>query len=250
MTFSAGTMAESGTQARALIRHLMMMKKRFAVVSIAEPQGATYAVQICSDLAKQYGYHYGTDWISFGYQLQTPVFYKSFAHDIPAAIGADGVESKPVASFPIMKGIHNANDLAMFIDVTASDSVWYWVQLVQPATQPRLKIGYACTGIGISEAYPYLDSGQIVGMMPGLKGGADYETLVDNLQLKEYRAGRVARPTFDYAAPVSLKLPMAGRKLMFVEGPAHLTIILFILFGNIGMLVARARARKAGKEKA
>lgn len=246
MTFSAGTMGENGNQARAILRHLMIQKKRFAIISIAEPQGAEYSKAIVSDIAKQYGYRYGEDWISFGYQLSSIAFYKAFIRDIPNVIPTDGVNNEKITSYPIMQGIKSVKDVAMLIDITASASVYNWLQYVQPATQPRLPIGYACTGIMATEALPYLESGQLAGMLPGLKGAADYESLVDKLEAREIKAGHLQH-AYNPDAPTSLRLPAPAVKLMFTQGTAHIAIILFILIGNIGLLLTRYRARSAGK---
>lgn len=247
MTFSAGTMGENANQARAIIRHLMLRHKKFAIISIAEPQGAEYSRRMVTDIAKQYNYEYGKDWISFGYKINSLAFYKAFTKDIYSIVPTDGVEAKPLRSFPIMQGINSANDIALEIEITASASVYNWIQLVQPATKPRMKIGYACTGIMATEAYPFLDSGQMVGLLPGLKGAADYEKLVDDLETREYRAGRITH-LFNPDAPASLKLPPPARRLMFTQGAAHLVIILFIILGNVGLLITKRRARLAEKE--
>ena len=54
VTFAANTLAENGNQMRALVRHLMLTHKRFAVVAVGEPQGAAQGPRIVKDLAAQY----------------------------------------------------------------------------------------------------------------------------------------------------------------------------------------------------
>lgn len=235
-TFSAGTLAENANQFRALIRHLMLEKKRFAIISVGETQGARYGLGITQGIAKQYGYKYGTDWISFGYQLSTLAFYKTFIRDVPTAVDIDGLMQQPIAKFPIMKDIHSASDIALLVEVTASSSVFDWIQYVQPATTPHMKIGYACTGVMGTEAYTYLDSKQLVGMMLGLKGATDYETLVDALEAKELEAGVLKKP-FDYEIRSDVVLPDPARKLMFTLTTAHIVIIIFIFIGNFAVLL-------------
>jgi len=249
--FAAGTIAENGTQMRSLVRHLMLTHKRFATISVGEPQGATYGPAIAGDLAKQYGYEYGKDWIDFGYQFNTLAFFMSFPRDIPGQIKTDGQENKPITSFPIMQGIRNINDVAMHVEITASASVYDWMQYVQPKSNPRLPIGYACTGVMAADAYPYLDSGQLIGMMPGLKGASDYEALVDKLQTQEEAAGHV-KHHYDPNAITSIPaFPPPARNLMYSQSAAHIVIILFIIFGNVGLLLSRRLAKKsAAKEEA
>jgi hypothetical protein len=250
-TFENDTLTENGNQARAIIRHLMLRRKKFAVVNVRAPQGVLNSKAIVGDLAKQYGYTYGTDWIHFGYKLGGLVFLRPIIRDIPSAVQQDGIEKKPITSFPIMQNVRTINDIGMVVEVTASNSVFDWIGLVQPYTQPRLKIGYACTGVMTAEAYPYLDSGQISGIMPGLKGAADYEQLVNALEAKvadgqireglrpeKYDDSKVGRGLLQYSA----------MRLMPAQDWAHLTVLLFIILGNIGMWVmsGRAKKRKAG----
>ena len=235
MTISAGSKAENWNQARAIMRHLMLAHKRFAVFSF-DQQGVELTYQMALDLAKHYHYHYGTDWIHLGYSLGTTAFFKGISKNLPEAFGNTDINGDPLVKFPIMKGINTANNIAVLVEVTASSSLGEWMGLVQPATKPRLKLGYACTGISAAEAYQYLDSGQLVGMLPGLKGASDYETLVDN-QEREL----IPDPKLRYNPKLSTTLPMPApaRVLMFPEGMAHLLVILLIILGNIGLLLSR-----------
>jgi hypothetical protein len=237
--FSGSTIGESGNQARAIIRHLMLSRKRFAVMAVSEPQGAMLGKTITQDLAKHYGYRYGVDWIDFDYQVGTLAFFKAFPKNIPGTVKVDGIEHKPLTAFPIMRGIRTIDDVAMLVEVTASASVFDWIQIVQPTSNPRLIIGYACTGVMAAEAYPYLDSGQLVGMMPGLKGAADYEKLVDDLE-REVRGGQ---QLFDPEKMGAVGMASSARELMFTQGAAHLLIIFFIVLGNVGLVLARRRIR-------
>jgi len=244
-TFSPSTMGESGNQLRALLRHLMLQHKRFALISVGEFQGAILGYSIAQEIADQYGYQYGKDWISLGFQLNSTAFYISFPRDIPGVVGKD-YTGRRLREFPIMQGIKTVrDDIALFVDVTASASVYNWIMDVQG--RHPLKIGYACTGVMTAEAYPYLDSGQLVGVLPGLKGAADYEQLVDELEQKQLATGEMTH-AFDYTKGQVIITP--ARKLMFTQNIAHLVIILFIILGNIGLVLSRRRAKTDAKENA
>lgn len=247
--YSASTLGENGTQERAVIRHLMLRHLHFATLSVGEPQGAKYGPAIATDLAKRYGYVYGRDWIDFGFQLNTLAFFMSFPRDIPGTVQVDGQLQKPLASFPVMQGIKTIKDVALLSEFTASASVFDWMQYVQSKTKPRLKIGYGCTGVMAAEAYPYLDSGQLFGMMPGLKGAADYEKLVDNAEAKALTAGQIPDPKIPAVVTSIPSFPAQARILMFTQSAAHLVIILFILFGNLAMLLSRRQAKKSTEQE-
>ena len=247
--FEAGSLGENGNQARVLLRHLMLAHKRFAIYSIA-PQGTKIGHALAENIARQYGRAYGTDWIDFGYVNMPFAFYKTIISDIPQAVPVDAMLQKPIGSFPIMKGIKSTKDVSLFVEVTTYGVLDDVIAIVQPATKPRLNVGYACTGINATSAYTYLDSGQLVGMMPGLKGAADYEKLVDNLEDQEIKTSQpfAVANKFDYNAPTALRLPDPARKLMFTQGAAHIVILLFILIGNVGLILTRLRARAREKK--
>ena len=69
--------------------------------------------------------------------------------------------------------------------------------------------------------YPYLNSGQLMGIMGGLLGAAQYEQLCDNPGL----------------AADGMRVQLFG----------HMVIILFILIGNIGYFMSRAARKREGR---
>ena len=77
-------------------------------------------------------------------------------------------------------------------------------------------IGCGCTAVSAPTLYTYLQTNQMVGMLGGLKGAADYETLVG------IKGGQAVRGM----APQSV---------------AHLVIILFIIIGNVAYFSQRKK---------
>jgi len=248
-TFANNTIGENGNQARAVFRHLMLRHKRFAVLAVSEPVGAEIGRIIPTSLAKRYGYVYGRDWIDFGYQVGTLAFFKSFPLDIPGNVKVDAVNHKPLDQYEIMRGIKTIQDnVALHIELTASASLFDWMMIVQPMTRPRLKIGYGCTGVMAAEAYPYLDSGQLIGMLPGLKGAADYERLVDELEMR-LKPG-ITADQLSFASIPRISLYHSARYLMFAQNAAHIFVILLIILGNLGMFLTKRQAKPVSKEAA
>ena len=192
-TFSASTLPENGNQLRALLRHLVLTHHPFALMAL-DPNGATLGQQIAADVTGQYHAVYGRDWINFGYlYVGSAGFFKGFPKDIPGWVKVDATLNKPLtgANFPIMQGVTGFNhSVSMLVEITASASVYDWMFIVQPATQPRLKIGYACTNVMTTDAFQYLSSGQLSGLMAGLKGAADYEQLDDELEASLVKGGQ------------------------------------------------------------
>ncbi|MFQ6676547.1 MAG: hypothetical protein ACE5LH_09435, partial [Fidelibacterota bacterium] len=74
------------------------------------------------------------------------------------------------------------------------------------------------TSIQVNEVIPYVNSGQVKGIIAGMPGAAEYEALI-------HQAGM-------------------GQAGMDAQSIAHVVIVLFIIFGNITFYIERKRARK------
>jgi hypothetical protein len=87
---------------------------------------------------------------------------------------------------------------------------------MQPETGTDIASG--CTAIIGPEMYSFLDSGQLVGMMEGLSGAAQYEYLI----------GYEGRGTRGQGS----------------QNLAHFWIIAMMVLGNVGYVFQRRRERK------
>src|ERR1051325_3533861 len=118
-------------------------------------------------------------------------------------------KSVPISQLPIMQGVHAfgpGGQISMLIDVTGAATIDSWYQFVGPT---GAKIGLGCTAVMAPEQYPFLDSGQLSGLLTGMKGAAEYEQLV--------------------GAPGTGSTMMAGQSF------AHLYIFILILLGNLSV---------------
>jgi len=214
--WASGTRGEQQWQTQAIFTHLMKRHIKFAMLSF-DTQNKTLMPAIADKLAPQYGYEYGRDYINFGYRPNA-VFQqtvKGMVQDVPGTIKKDA-KNQPVASYSIMKGIKSAKDIGAVIDITPVSSVGVWIGLFQGANNTPLF--YAPTAVMAPEGYPYLDSGQISGILTGVKGAGDYEQL---LGTKSFGTQATSALSFVYAL-----------------------IILLVIFGNIGYFIERSNTRK------
>ena len=205
-----GTRGEQQWQTQAILTHLMRKHLKFALLSF-DTQNETLMPKIAADLAKEYGYRYGTDYINWGYRPVPQQTIKGLVTDVPGTIGHD-FSGKSVTSFPVMHGIKSSADIGAVIDITPVSSIVNWIGLFQGANNTPLF--YAPTAVMAPEGYPYLDSGQITGLLTGIKGAGDYETL---LHVHSLGSQATSALSFVYAL-----------------------IILLIIVGNIGYFQERA----------
>src|SRR5262249_38527087 len=125
------------------------------------------------------------------------------------------IHGTPVAQLPVMQGIESAKDIKLILDVNPTASYGNYIQFLQGPY--KIPMGFAPTAVMAPEAFNYLDSGQISGLLNGLQGAIEYEQLL----------GVVGRATKDSNC----------------LSAAHLLIILLIVMGNVAMVLERRQKR-------
>jgi hypothetical protein len=211
--WAAGTTAENVPQTESLIRHMFMRHKKFAIISF-DVQGDKFSYDIASRISKEMGMEYGKDWVQWGYRpfANMALILQGMARDVPNTIVND-MNGTPLSQIPMMKNVKTIKDIGLIAEVTSSGTAQYWVAYIYGPY--RTPIVYAPTSVMAPSAFNYLDSGQIKGMLLGMKGAAEYEKLLNRKGFATMGAGSLSS--------------------------SHLLIILMIILGNIGYLSARRR---------
>jgi hypothetical protein len=205
---------ECHPMAIAFLRHCFMKKHKVIIMALW-PQGAQLAISAINEIRDDYNLKYGEDYVNLGYKVGGGVLIKSLGASIPAAFPAD-MEGRDVATLPVMKGVKNFSDIALVLDLSAGDpGIPAWVSVANAIY--HVKVGGGCTAVSAPQFYPYLQTGQLVGLLGGLRGAAEYEVLI--------------------------KHPAKAARRMDSQSVAHLVIILFILFANFSYFVLRRRGR-------
>ncbi len=211
--WEAGTKAESRPQTVALARHLLRRHIPFALLSFA-PTSPQLAEDAIEQAAREEGRGvYGVDWCNWGYRVGITPWLQALARNIPSTVATDW-KGRRLGELPMMRGVQTFHDnVSLLIDITGSSTIHEWITMVHAPT--GVPIGFACTAVMAPEAYPYLDSRQLVGMLTGMRGAAEYEQLI-------------GAPGFGVTA-------MAGQSF------AHLCILGLIALGNLPILAAALR---------
>jgi len=213
-----GTRGENGLQTVALIRHCLKAGKRFAIFGWAYPAGPMLGQQIAERYQGMYGRKYGRDWVNWGFNTGGASMIRGLAKDIPGTIKQD-IFHAPITQVPVMRGVKSVRDVGLILEITPSSTLYAWVDFVYGIY--RTPIGYACTGVMAPEAFPYLDAGQIIGVLKGLAGAAEYEKLVG------------------YEGDALKRMP--------AQSSAHAVIIILIVAGNVIYFRARRGGQAPGR---
>lgn len=174
--WSASTQGENRPQTQVVLKHLMKRHIRFALIAFGDAQSTTLAQELAEEQARIYKYEYGKDWINLGFRQDIAGTLKGMVRDINETLKTDSVNRRPLAEYPVMAGVRNVKDLSVIAEFSASGNYKSWVGLVVGSTNAAFC--YAPTSVMAPELYTYLDSGQIRGMLFGIKGAAEYEQLL------------------------------------------------------------------------
>jgi hypothetical protein len=183
--WDAATMAECRPQTAAIVRHLMEKKLKFAIVTHILT-GIPFTEEICKSAAEDYKKRYGTevvygrDYVNLGYVAGGELMVRKLAANIRTTAPKDLYQT-PIDDIPALEGINSVDNISLLCQFTGSGLYRSWVQLFQSTdakTNYRPPMGHGCTGVIIPEVRPYLDSGQMIGILGGMTGAAEYETLL------------------------------------------------------------------------
>lgn len=203
---------------RTSLRQLWDKRCR-VVVTVLWNGGAAVVDQTLEEVAAEYRAKGvplvdGVDYVNLGYKSGNEAVMVMMGKGIASAFPRDQ-HGRATASLPIMRTVRDYSSFPMLVNISAGyPGTKEWVQQVN--SRFHLPMVSGCTAVSAPEFFPYLQSGQLRGMLGGMAGAAEYELL---------RRERGAAT--------------AG---MDAQSLAHLFIALCIVLGNV---VQRAR-RKEG----
>lgn len=162
---------------------------------------------------------YGIDFINLGYQVGQELVIQRMGSSFGAAFPNDTRFSRPISEYPLMDGINRLADFDFIYNLSAGyPGTYEWVQFA--VDRFHVAVGAGNTAVQAPLVYPYLDTGQLSGLLGGMKGGAEFERLV----------GHRDRATMS----------------MVSQTAAHIFVILFVVIGNIAFFGTQGGKRKRG----
>lgn len=158
---------------------------------------------------------YGRDWVNLGFQAGNELVIQRMGSSIPAAFPRD-YRGTPIEQLPLMQGMQNFNNIDFVVNVSAGyPGIYEWVQFGVDRFGVRLFGG--TTAVQAPLVYPYFESGQLRGIMGGLKGASEFEALVG--------------------------IPGKATQFMLSQSFAHVIVIFFIIVGNVAYFAGGRRKK-------
>jgi len=222
------TLPEMEPMGIALLRHAFQKRIRVAALSLyVQPLGL--AKRALDQVTEEFNQRatsyadsviYGRDYVFLGWQPPPIVPLLGMGISITSVYTRDYYGYR-TDSLPMMRRVRNFNDVGILVSLSGATAPLWWVAYSQ--TRFGVAVGAGITAVSASEFYQYYQTGQFSGLMIGMKGAAEYEELVETkLMLVDRRKASEALGSLT---------------------AAHLTMIAFIIIGNVGYFVRR-RSRK------
>ncbi|MFB0546767.1 MAG: hypothetical protein ACETWB_07645, partial [Anaerolineae bacterium] len=210
--------AEMGLQAEAILHHLMDRNLRVMALSLY-PSGPEIAQETMDKVAAKHGYLYGKDYVNLGYLAGREAALRGFGLNPLGTAKVDYRDHKSLNTLPVMKdflpdqGIQN---IAMIVELAGGqDALQGWIEQVVSPHKDKVKMVAGVTASIQPFAMPYRDSGQLLGLISGPTGAAEYEV----------KAGR----------------PSSAVDNLDSQSITLLVVIILMLVGNMEYLVTRLR---------
>lgn len=212
LDYGPSTMPEVYPMNLSIARHCF--QKNLKVVGMALwPMGASLGQMAFETAAGEYEKEYGKDYVNLGFKAGGIIVVSNAATAMREVFPLD-YKGTPIEELPIMDGVRGYDAFELIVTFSAGDpGVPAWVMIAY--SRYHRPVGAGCTAVSAPGFYPYLQAGQLVGLLGGMKGAAEYETLVN--------------------------APGLATSGMDAQSIAHALIILFIILGNVVYFITKKK---------
>ncbi len=198
----------------AILRHCF--KKNIKVILTGQlALGLPLGEIALNQVAPEYNKVYGLDFVNIGYRPGFTAMMVGIGREIRDFFKTD-YRGVPLDSFEFMRQVHNYHNIDILVTLAHGGVADAWIQYAGARFKQKVVVG--CTGVNAPGMYQYYSARQIEGIIGGLQGAAEYETLV--------------------------RTPGAATLGMPAQSTAHALLILLLLLGNIGFLLSKHRQRR------
>lgn len=231
--FTPDTRAELQPMVIALLRHAFTIKRRVGILAM-QVYGLGLAEEAIQQVTNEFNSRaqthedsviYGEDYVFWGWTTPLLTVMLGMGERITRVFPVD-YYGNPTESLPIMSNLKNYDDVGILVSIAASAMPRSWINFAQVQFGVNLSCGI--TAVSAADFYPYVNSGQFIGMLAGMKGAAEYEQLVEK-KMKDKGMDWGLRNT--------------GTEAMSSQTAAHLAIMAFIVVGNIAYFASRRRKK-------
>ncbi len=208
--YGPSSMPELQPTLEALLTQAFRKNLRVVVMTHTTYQGIIVAQMGLAKIARRMGKVYGKDYVLLGYRPGAAAVIINMGKDIRSVFDAD-INGTPLDRLPAMQGIQRLADFGLVVSLAATAAGDMWV--IYGQSRYHFPLALASTAVLSPGHYLYYNAGQVVGLIPALKGASEYEHLVG------------------IVGPATLG--------MTSQAAVHGLLLLLIFVGNLGYFMAR-----------
>lgn len=215
--YDPGSKPELDPMMKATLDHLLRKDIKLVCATLW-PAGPPLLERGLNAVARdEYNKEYGVDYVNLGFKEGKENVMVQLGKSFRSVFPQDQYGTQ-IDDLPLMENVNNFGDVKLIVNISAGyPGTKEWVQQVR--TRYNIPIVAGCTAVSAPEYYPYVSSGQLLGLLGGLAGAAEYEQLIDK--------------------------PGWGTVGMSAQSLGHVTIVILILFGNILYFINRRRGAQS-----
>ena len=205
--------------ALSFFRHCFSKDLKLIIIGLW-PQGPVQANIALADVFRDpeieaKNLEYGEDYVNLGYMAGNEVVIQAMGADIHTTFPAD-YSGNRTSQLSLMKGVKNFDNIDFVYNLSAGyPGTQEWVQFAVDRFHATLGAGN--TAVQAPGMYPYVQTGQLLGVLGGMKGGAEYEIIGNR--------------------------PARAVSYMFSQSVSHAVVVFFIIVGNLAFFATRGKRK-------
>ena len=212
------TIAECEPMTVAALHHFFRKGCKVITLSNIPLGGPSMAETVTRRIARAYDKVYGVDFVNLGFKFGYVAVLSGMGTSIEAIFPTDN-SGTPLSEIPLMDSVVNYDDVAFIFEVADNNTADYWVSIVNAQYGTPMCCG--TTAVSAPKYYAFVQAGQFVGLLGGMKGAAEYELLIDE--------------------------PGEAMRGMNAQSLVHLLIIGLVILGNVGFFAGRRKRSGAAR---
>jgi hypothetical protein len=219
LAFGNQTMSEMEPIALAVMQRLFAARKPVIFFTLYETAVA-FTRRYLAEMAPRYKLKYGEDYVFLGFASAYTSAMYNLGNSVKDVYHEDD-QGTPIDQLPIMRHVKSLKDSSALIDIAANSNPRFWVNF---AVEPHgVTFLMACTAVDGPNYFPFLQTGQVKGLLAGGRAGAEFEGMLK-------RRGILSGVGDATRALGSQSLSL-------------LVILAFIVIGNVGFFAGRRGRR-------
>ena len=230
--YGASTKPEIHPMSVAVLQHLFSKGIKVYTVPLW-PEGLMMAKYALKEVVESnlFNIKEHIDYVSLPYKAGGEIIIRGIATDIRSIFTQD-INNILLIDIPMMDGVNKVTDFDFVFDLSAgTPGNAEWVQFA--CDEYNVPLSSGCTSIMVTDAIPYVESGQIRGILAGMPGAAEYEQMVFKY-LSDLRNSEILNENASI-------VPGKATSRMSAQSVAHLLMVIFIILGNISYYLIQRR---------